>query len=93
MKNKKEVVYVVGDYGPEHNNIVSIHKSYEGALKSWEQLRRELTQKAKYYLKNPDKFSKKMFSEIVKNLSCKDPKLIDNYPHETPYIYEKELKP
>ena len=33
-----------------------------------------------------------MYEMMVKNLSCEDPKVIDNYPHETPYIYEEELE-
>ncbi len=33
-----------------------------------------------------------MWNEIIKNLSCKNPEKIDNYPHETPYIHEWEIK-
>ena len=29
---------------------------------------------------------------MVKSLSCKDPKKMDNYPHETPYIREYKVK-
>ena len=29
-----------------------------------------------------------MFKEMVKALSCDDPKKINNSPHETPYIKE-----
>ena len=45
--SKKEFVYLVGDCGPEHNEISSIHKTYEGALKSWNKLRLKLLQNAK----------------------------------------------
>ncbi len=85
-------VYIVGDCGPEHNSIISIHKSYNNALKTWNKLRLELLNRAKYSLKNSDKDSEEIYKEMVKNLSCKDPKKIDNYPHETPYINEYKLK-
>jgi len=50
MKNKKEFVYLIGDCGPEHNNALSIHKTYEGALKAWNKLRLELLKDAKHRL-------------------------------------------
>ncbi len=28
-------VYIVGDYGPEHNAIKSVHRTKTGALKAW----------------------------------------------------------
>ena len=28
-------VYIVGDDGPEHNEVISIHKDYKNALKVW----------------------------------------------------------
>lgn len=85
-------VYVVGDYGPEHNEIKSIHKTYVGALKAWNKLRLKLLNRAEYYLKNSDKDDKDMYKRMVKNLSCANPKIIDSYPHETPYVYEMDLK-
>lgn len=85
-------IYVVGDHGPEHNSIKSIHKSYNGALKDWNELRLELLQNAKSYLRKKDKMGNDMWERIIKNLSCKDPEKIDNYPQETPYIREYELE-
>jgi len=85
-------IYIVGDCGPEHNSVLNIHKSYSGALKAWNKLRLELLNKAKYYLKKSDTWGREMYEEMVKNLSCTDPKKIDNYPHETPYINEYKLK-
>ena len=85
-------VYVVGDHGPEHNSISSIHKTYKGALKSWNKLRVTLLSNAKYLIKNSDKWGKEMYERMIKNLSCKDPDKIDNYPHETPYIIEYDLE-
>lgn len=85
-------VYIVGDCGPEHNSIISIHKNYNNALKAWNKLRLELLNSAKYFLKKSDNDSEDLYKEMVKNLSCKDPKKIDNYPHETPYINEDKLE-
>ena len=80
-------VYLVGDSGPEHNSIHSVHRTYEGALKAWEELRLQLIENAKSFLES-DTLNKEMWQRIVNNLSCRDPKKIDNYPHETPYIRE-----
>lgn len=89
---KQEKIYVVGDHGPEHNSILSIHKTKKGALNAWDKLRKELLNDSKDALKNSDKFGKEMYSRIVKNLSCKKPEKIDNYPQETPYIIEMILE-
>lgn len=45
-------VFIVGDDGPEHNSIRSIHMTYEGALKEWNKLRMELLERVKNFLKN-----------------------------------------
>jgi len=34
-------VYVVGDEGPGHSTIRSVHRTYEGSLKAWDELRTE----------------------------------------------------
>ena len=81
-------VYIVGDCGAEHNSVYTLHKTYEGALKAWNKLRLELLESAKSHLKNDKAADKEMWQRIVNNLSCKDPKEIDNHPHETPYIRE-----
>jgi len=85
-------VYVVGDNGPEHNSIHSIHRTYRGAFKEWDKIRKELLASAKESLKHANKFSKEMYLGMVKSLSCKDPKKIDNYPHETPFIIDYGLE-
>ena len=84
-------MYIVGDWGPEHNMICSVHKTYKGALKAWNKRRLELLGEAKASLKRNDDM-KEMFYEIVRNLSCKDPKKIDNYAQETPYIKEYSVE-
>ena len=84
-------IYIVGDHGPEHNSISSVHKTYKRALKAWNKLRIELLENAKNYLKS-EKFGTRMWKEMVNNLSCEDPEKIDNYPQDTPYIQEYELE-
>ena len=39
-------VYIVGDHEPEHNLIKGIYKTYEAALKSWNELRLSLLESA-----------------------------------------------
>ena len=86
-------IFVVGDSGPEHNNVISIHRTYEGALKAWNRRRLELIEEAQSYLKSMTSESEKeMYERIIKNLSCEDPEKINNSPHETPYIREWEVK-
>jgi len=88
-------VFIVGDHGPEHNSIRSIHRTRKGALKEWNKLRVELLRDAISMLKrNKDdgRFFREMMKRIIKNLGCKDPDKIDNYPHETPYIHEWDVK-
>lgn len=83
--------YLVGDCGPEHNNVYSVHKTYKGALQAWNKRRLELLHEAKSFLKSSN-VMKSMWQEMVKSLSCKDPKKIDNYPHETPYIQAYDVE-
>ena len=83
-------VYIVGDDGPEHNLIRSIHRTYEGALNAWNELRISMLAIAKSRLKE-DRFDPKMWGEIVRNLSCKDPKKMENYPQDTPYLKEYDV--
>ena len=85
-------IYIVGDHGPEHNSIIGIHKTHEGALKAWDKHRLQLLKDAKSFLEKGITRDKEMWRGIVKNLSCKDPEKIDNYPHETPYITEYKLE-
>ncbi len=84
-------IYIVGDHGAEHNSVYNVHKTYKGAFKAWNRLRLELLRSAKSNLKNHKTTDKEMWQRIVASLSCKDPKKIDNYPHETPYIRECKL--
>lgn len=84
-------VYIVGDHGPEHNSVRSIHKTYKGALKAWNKIRLYLLREAKSSLER-DTTMREMYAKMVKNLSCKDPNTIDNGAQETPYINERTLE-
>lgn len=119
----KEFVYLVGHSGPEHDFVMGVHKSYNGAFKAWNKLRLDLLEEAKRGLKyskedakrslkkgkwnDEDKpFSKEttdyfkkiadngnsMYLEMIEKLSCEDPKKIDNYPQDTPYVREQEIE-
>jgi hypothetical protein len=123
IANNEESVYLVGHSGPEHNFVLSVHKSHNGAFRTWNKLRLDLLEEAKRGLKyskedakrnlkkgkwnDEDKpFSKEtidyfkkvadkgeeMYLEMIEKLSCEDPKKIDNYPQDTPYIKEREVE-
>ena len=86
---KKDVlrVYLVGHRGPEHNEIIAVHRTLDGALKEWHAVRISLLKKATSFMKSSGP-GKEIWQDMIRNLSCKDPEKIDNYPHETPFIQE-----
>ncbi len=87
-------IYIVVLSGPESNQIISLHKTYGGAEKSWNKVRlQELAnceERRKYYKKKLPEDT--MYDEMISNLSCMDPKKIDNYPWETPHILKYNLE-
>ena len=89
-------IYIVGHDGPEHNYIESLHQTYKGALKAWDDLRKELIKDAEEMVEFCKEDKHDLFSdtykEMIEKLSCEDPEKIDNYPHETPYIRKMEVK-
>ena len=121
-KENKEIVYVVGNSGPEHDILEGIYRNKEDALIAFEESRVSLLEEAKRlllwsiedakeHLKKGEWFDGKkfdedniahfkdiaengsdMYKEIISRLSEIDPAKIDNYPQETPYIREEELK-
>ena len=91
-----KLVYVVGISDAEANSIVSIHRTYEGALKSWnkERIRLIKVYKQSKYISVVRGWSHDFDNGDnieIENLSCEDPEKIDNYPQETPYISTYEL--
>ncbi len=89
-------VYVVGYHEAEGGSVISIHKNHVGALDAWNKLREELYKEAKSHLKKSilekDKCGCEIYGNVVKNLSCKDPDNINNYPFETPYIKKYDVE-
>jgi len=83
-------VYIVGEDGEDHNYIISVHKTYDGAFKAWDSARKDLLERARH--SDSGGTSKHLQNDMIKNLSCTDPDKIDNYPHATPYIQEYELE-
>ena len=97
ITKSKTIIYVVGDHGPEHNSIISIHRTKEGALNAFQEHRKYLLESAKDSLerckkRSDDEFMVEIYEREVKNLKEEDPEKIDNYPQETPYLHKKELK-
>lgn len=90
-------VYVVTISDAESNTIVSIHRTYESALKVWNDERENIIRNIKKTidaLEQREQYNwlkDEMYTRMIKNLQCEDPKIIDNYPHETPNIIKYEL--
>lgn len=91
-------VFVVGVSDAEANHIVSIHKTYEGALNTWNKVREELIKTAKEmkFYNVSRGYCHSYDSDINKDidaLQCDDPTKIDNYPQDTPYINKYKILP
>jgi hypothetical protein len=65
-------VYIVGEWGPEINTILSIHRTKEGIMKAWEKRRLEMLGGAKSRIKSSPE-NKKLYAGLVEVYSCKDP--------------------
>lgn len=85
-------IYIFGEWGPESNTVISVHKTREGAMKAWEKKRLIMLEDAKDYMKSRPE-GKKMYAEMVKVYSCKDPDKMQRLSSwcDTPYIQEKEV--
>lgn len=91
-------VFVVGISDAEANIIISIHETYEGALKIWNNERLRLLKEVKrlksfYITRGHSHDYDNTWNEDIKNLQCEDPSKINNYPQDTPYIREYEVLP
>ncbi len=93
---RQAFVYVVGHHGPEHNHIEVICESESQAKGEFEKVRKVLLKEAKDSYERTKKecgvTSFEMYERMIKNLSERNPNIINNYPHETPYIQKYELK-
>jgi hypothetical protein len=83
-------VWLVGDCGCEHYNVRYICISKTTALKRWEEIRQELIKESRGCLEKYE--GDKMYERISKNLSEPNPELMNNYPHDQPFIEERETE-
>ena len=85
-------VYIVGEWGPESNTVLSVHRTKKGAMKAWEERRLMLLKDAKCYVKSRSE-DKEIYSYMVKVYSCKDPDKMQRLSSwcDTPYIQEKKV--
>lgn len=79
-------IFIVGKSNAEGCSIESVHRTYGGALVAWNAVRLSIL--STFESINDDH----MWDENIKALQCKDPKKIDNYPHETPQIWKYDLE-
>jgi hypothetical protein len=92
-------VWLVGTCDVEFTDTRYVCIMKEKALLRWEELRLELIDRIKdqmnYFKKENNTewmFDEDgMYNRILKNLAETDPKKMDNYPQERPFIYEMEL--
>jgi len=91
-------VWLVGITDAEGVYIYHVCSSEVIALKRWEEMRLECLQEVQHQLSEIDKLpicncvAKEMYIRILNNLLETDPKNMDNYPHEEPYITCMELE-
>jgi hypothetical protein len=82
-------VYLVGTFDCESTNTRYVCLSKETAQKRWEEIRRELVERNTEVWKH---FDDAMYDRINNNLQETDPKKMDNYPHDEPFIQEMETE-
>ncbi|MEK6909170.1 MAG: hypothetical protein AABX23_03910 [Nanoarchaeota archaeon] len=93
-KDEKKV-FIIGDYGPEHYSIESVHKTKEGALKAWNKHRLEMLNDKKESLEGNKTWineTGEMYEEMIKNLSNENPETMDNGVHDTPFLEEHKVE-
>jgi hypothetical protein len=91
-------VFIVCVSDAEANSIISVHKTYGGALKSWNEERKRIIKEYKRmkFLEVSRGWSHEYdnsYNRNIANLLCEDPTKIDNFPLDTPHIHEYELLP
>jgi len=88
-------VFIVGISNAAENRMVSPHRTYEGALKAWHEVRLRLIWKAAEMVEvlraeDPNDTAD-IWLETIENLQCEDPSAIDNDVLDCPYIAEYRL--
>ena len=81
LKNSLTEVYIVGTSAVDSNEIISVHKTYQGALDAWNNQRLKLLEWYKEGIGRDE-----MYIKMAENMKCENPEEIDNGVHEAPYI-------
>lgn len=93
--------YLVGWSDATTGDLCSVHETYEGALKAWNEVRQELIVGLQESIKRfraakTHKIAHKQmiieYEQEIECLKCEDPDLISNPWQPTPYLREMELK-
>ena len=93
-------VWLVGVYDAEGNEVEFVCSTHEKALEKFHELRKGLIEQYREsILLNDDTKDRdidmscfnKMYEKMIDRLQEEDPSLIDNYPHDTPYVSEREV--
>ena len=89
-------VYLVGTSDAESSHVEHVCISKVTAEKFWEEIRQGLIHEAKKMLDieraNGCGGGVQIYERILKNLSEVNPELMENYPHEEPFIREMETE-
>ena len=89
-------VYLVGTSDAASESVEHVCISKITAEKFWEEIRQELIQEAKKMLEyeraNKCEGGAQIQERILKNLSEVNPDLMENYPHDEPFIREMETE-
>lgn len=92
-------VYLVGVYDADGSNVAYVCSTNEKAVEKFNELRNGLIKNYKDMIEfNCDNLKgvdltkdKESYEKVIGRLQEEDPSVIDNWPHETPYILEKEV--
>jgi hypothetical protein len=88
-------VWLVGTNDVEMTYVQHVCLSEKTALKRWEELRQTLIKEYQnqiVYMREKRDEGTELYERMIKNLSVSDPKKLDNYPHDEPFIDEMECE-
>ena len=84
-------VYIVGVQGAEEHMNYNVYSNYDEAYKEWNALRLDMIEHWKRYLKDKESCIKELAIRCLEKLKETDPKKLDNFPHEEPFIETYEV--
>ena len=89
-------VWLVGTNDVEMTYVQHVCLSEKTALKRWEELRQALIKECQVHIKyindNNLAHNIKRYEHMIERLSETNPKTLDNFPHEEPFIDEMEAE-